>query len=335
MTNVEPTTTPPERWRNLSDKALSAARSWRQGFEKTYPAIAKRPRRKHHMRGIEAYPDEPTLLRTLAIALEVHYRRHGRIPAAPKVSRLADGFFVEKFYGDFPIRQNPADKLNAELWLPEALKEDARIAERPWVSDVPVLPPDDAVPPGAWILKLALGNATNKRLVWPPSAEERQRLDAEAANWFKGRYGVIWGEWWYAVGGQRLFLEQDLTEARAGQPEFKLYTRGGRVVAIRGVLHRKEQGLPTAERFYDAEFRPMEGQSEGYDPLTMDPPISGARMIRAAEGIGRAFDRVRVDFLHTGEERPWLNEITFGDVNAQRRVTPPALERRLMQLLFG
>ncbi|MEM9144850.1 MAG: hypothetical protein AAGC57_01535 [Pseudomonadota bacterium] len=322
---------PPADPRTTGDPEI--ARKWLLAFQKAHPDIVAATPPKGQIRGIDAYARPELLHQVVAQALEIHRRRHGRWPMPHRLERTADCFFADKFFGAYPIDPNPADKLNAAVWLPEPLSGLVRVAERPWVADAPGLPPDDSVPPGRWILKLGLGNATNEWIDWPPSAKERARLDALTSEWFQGRYGVRWGEWWYAIGKQRLFLEQDLTEARAGRPEFKLFTRGGRVVMIRAILHRKAQGLPNGERFYDAAFRPIKGQSVGYAPMASPPPASAERMLEAAAGIGRHFNRMRVDFLDTGDERPWLNELTIGDVNA-RRIMTPDLDCSFRRLMF-
>lgn len=314
---------------------LEDARAWLAALAEAQPALVAEAPPRGLLRGIDVYREPDHLLRVVARALAIHYGVHGRYPDPKRLERTADCYFVEKFYGRFPMSPNPADKLNAELWLPKAVAGDVRIAHRPWVSGRAELPADAAVPRGRWVLKAAIGNAMHRRVVWPPAAAERSALETLVTGWFEGRYGVRWGEWWYAVGPQRVFLEEDLTEARAGQPEFKLYTRDGRVVLIRAVFHRKEQKLPTAERFFDGAFEPIEGQSVGYDPLAIPVPASAERMLRVAAAIGARFERVRVDFMHTGDETPWLNELTIGDVNARRIHTPPALEAEARRLLFG
>lgn len=316
------------------DRAMTAAagRRWLERFCREQPVLVAEPVRPGHRRGVGCYRPED-LPFVVGMGIATFRGAHGR-PPDPGLARMADRFFALKFFQQLP-EPNPADKLNAGLYLAGGAEGQARVLARPWVSDRPELPPDAAVPPGRYYLKLALGNATNERVVWPPSAEERARLEALAASWFRWRYGVIWGEWWYGIGPQRLFLEEDITEARAGKPEFKFFVRDGRVAAIRAIRHEDFKLKNHRECFWDAAWRRLEGRTVGYGPLEAEPPAAAERMVRAAEHIGRRFDLIRVDFMDDGGERPILNEITVGDQNARRRVEPEALERILNDALFG
>lgn len=329
------TSTKPDMRRLQVNPARAAeARAWLAAVDAARPDLTRAPPRPNHRRGIDVYQPETLRLGVIAIALEQFRLRHGRLPDPANPPRAADHFFLEKFFGFFP-KPNPADKLNAALYVPEALAGDVRIPHRPWIGEAPVLPPDDAVPPGAYYLKLALGNATNRRVRWPLAPADRAALEETARQWFATRYGVIWGEWWYGLDLQRLFLEEDLTDRRAGRPEWKVRVRDGRPVLIGAVVHRPPEAGGNLQAYYDGTFRLLEGRSEGYGPLALDPPASAERILRVAAGIGRRFELIRVDFLDTGEDRPWLNEVTIGDVNARRKFEPDALEQYAKRVMFG
>ncbi len=314
------------------EATAAEGRRWLERIAVAQPDLVHAALKPGHRRGVDFYT-ERSLGLAIGIAITLFRITHGRSPD-PALKTTADWFFALKFLQQLP-EPNPADKLNAGLYLEGGAEGEARVLARPWIADAPALPPDGDVPPGAYYLKLALGNASNARIIWPPTPALRARLDQVTARWFEKRYGLVWGEWWYGLGTQRLFLEEDITEARAGKPEYKLFVRDGRLAAIRAIKHEDFKLKNHRECFWDAEWRPLEGRTLGYHPLEIAPPASAARMRRAAEHIGRRFDIIRVDFMDDGGPLPILNEITVGDQNARRRLEPESLERVLYRALFG
>lgn len=317
-----------------ADPRVSAreAHAWWSRFSEARPDIAWAKPPEGTLRGLDFYKPED-LLKATQYALQIFRSAVGRDPD-PALPRTNDHFFVQKFCMPLP-HPNPADKLNAVRYLPAALRDQVRVLERPWVSESPALPPDGAVPPGRYMLKLALGNAANAPVHWPPAPAERERLNALIEKWFSWRYGIDWGEWWYGVGPQRVYLEEDVTEARAGHPEYKLFVRRGKVALVRAALYKRVGEHARQGCVLTPGFRKIEGTVDSYGPYDIKVPVSAPAMLRTASAIGGHFDLIRVDFMDTGARRPILNELTVGEQNTRRIYRPQSLEDHVREALFG
>jgi hypothetical protein len=296
------------------------------------PELFRPPRRPGHARGLTAMKPE-ALPRIYARAAGIFLKNHGRLPDLAAPDGLVEHIFAVKFTHAIPLRPNPADKLNAGHYLRRALRARVGLPGRPWSSEDPVLPPDDAVPPGRYWLKKSLGNAMQARVEWPPSPERRARLQRRVEAWWARRYGVEWGEWWYALSPARLFLERDLSARMEGRAECRIICRGGRARFV--ALHRTLEGGERVFSLFDRAFRPLPGGVAGHRSVVEPAPEALSLMIEAAEDIARHFEFIRVDFLNIAGARPGLGELTLCPGNATQHYAPEGFDRTLGRLVFG
>ena len=308
------------------------ARRLVKAFVQAHPHVARALPARGFMRGIDAYRPEKLVV-FVANAIDDFRARNGRDPDLVALPETRDHFFLMKFFAPIPL-PSPADKLGLSAYLTAEAAARAFVPARPWVSEEPRLPPDDAVPPGRYYAKLALGYENNLPLAWPPSPGERGRIDAVLEDWFRRpRFGVIVGEWWYALGKQRVFLEEDLSERMAGRPEAKIYVREGKPVMGYLIAHDFKTRVH-GQRYFDAQLRPLDGLTRGYRRVEDPLPESIGEMMALAAAAGEKFRLVRVDFLDVGGPRPCLGELTLCDQNAGRCYVPPEFDRVAKRLLF-
>lgn len=314
---------------------LSAAetRAWLGQLRRARPELFERAARQGCVRGIDVVP--AAALEDMArLALSLFRTFHGRLPDLVGLPDHTDYMFALKFFGDIPM-PNPADKLNSALYVPEQLRDAVLLPKRPYVSEEAVLPPDEAVPPGRYFLKSALGSAQQVRLTWPTRPELRPKLEARIGRWLRERYGLAWGEWWYAYGKPRWFFEEDLSDTIAQHPEWRIFVRRGRVRMGIMIHYWDEDIAKNSQRIFDADLRPLPGRSKGRKPLDKPIPPRAARFVEIAAAIGERFDIVRVDFLDNGGPRPILGELTLCDANTRRVFDPPEFNRTATELLFS
>jgi hypothetical protein len=281
-------------------------------------------------RGIDVLrrDDLPTVFRQ---ACNSFFRAHGRFPDLITPRSTVDHFFALKFFHPIPLPL-PADKLEAKRHAPAEVLRDVGLARRPWIGTEPALPPDEALPPGHYVFKISNGNAMQMPVDWPPSRQTRAAAAKAGRAWRRIRYGVHWGEWWYACVRPRFFLEEDLSDAMAGRPECKIFVREGVPRLLFTV--RQPPGGPRRYRLFTPELTPLEGTPRGARGDDVGPPERIGLMLRAAAEIGRGFRLVRVDFLNARGPKPILGELTLCHQNALQPYVPRGLDAEIRRRLF-
>lgn len=316
---------------------LAAAERWLDDLDRRRPDLTRGEARPGYLRGIDVYKPK-RLIEVLAYALDIFTRTHGRLPDLDRMPGFADPFFQRKFFDYMPMAPNPADKIAATAYVPETLRPRMILPRRPWMSDKPELPPDDAVPPGRYFLKRALGNADQVQIRWPITRKDRERLQPILERWDQTSYGVRWGEWWYGTRPARIFLEQDMSEWISGRPEWRVYVRDGKARLCNLILQQEDVNRNrnfNTQRWFDAEMRPLAGVTKGRVQGDFTPTPHAERFLEAAVAIAERFDLVRIDMFDAGRDMPVLSEITLCDYNARRRFDPPESEPQYRALLFG
>ncbi len=326
----------------MDQNAQNVVLAYWRNLDQARPDLTRSPPVPGKTRGIDFY-SPATFHSAFGEALARFFHAHHRMPDLQRMPQSCDHFFAMKFFEPIAMSPNPASKLNAALFLNEELADKIRIPKRYGIAPVPVLPPDDAVPAGRYWLKLDLGNAKQEMVTWPPSPQERETLVARMQKWFSSRYGVIWGEWWYGVGEQRIYLEEDLSDDVRDGCELKYFVRKGRPSLYYNVKYKLEAGVKvTVLRYFDEDGNPMEGSASygvngtkfrgDYDA----PAFDGMDTVRQAVSvIGQLFSLVRVDFFIVPGARPILGEITLCHNNARLVHSPPSFEQRVTKALFG
>lgn len=310
------------------------ATEWLQRVMKARRDLVAAPKRKGYLRGVDAL-DSKTLSRCLRGALALFAKQRGRLPDLIDNPGFGDHYFAMKFFGFVPM-PNPADKLNTARYLPEHLTGTLRVLPKILVSEEPRLPPDDAVPPGAYFLKCALGCKNLAPVRWPLSADERGELERSLRDWFRQPYGIAWGEWWYAWGKQRWFLEPDIRAEMEGQPQWSVFVRQGTPVLGHVITNMTYDSYSdSSQRYFLPDLTPIDATMPNRGLASAEFPAHLSDLIRHAGEIGKPFDIVRVDYWDTRDGPPVLAELTLCDMNARRRFEPPEFEDRATELVFG
>ncbi len=310
------------------------AQAWLEALDAARPDITRARPRPGYLRGWDILRPHHKMP-ILCEALRLYRSQTGRLPELNPVRAFSDGFFAVKLFGFIPS-PNPADKLRTGEFVPASLRSEVILPERPWIGHDPVLPEDDAVAPGRYFLKRALGNSDHAQLTWPPSQIDRETLEDLMAGWTKAPYGVHWGEWWYALGAQRFFLEADIGPQIAGQPEWRIFLRRGEPCFAILVRYDNPENLSDNQQLIiDADQKPTGAWSVGRRVSTSPVPAKARRWMEIAAAIGSRFDVVRVDFMDTGEDRPVLSELTLCDYNARRRFEPAEFDAWAARRLFA
>lgn len=305
-------------------------------LDRERPDLTRAAARPGRTRGIDFYR-AAQLPPVLGLALHMFRGEHGRWPDLVRMPATVDHHFAIKFFEPLEVSpRNPSDKLEAHRYLPPDLADAVLLPRRPWVSSEPELPPDDAVPPGRWMLKPGLGNAAMLPVDWPPDAETRAEAARLMRSWNDRRHGFAWGEWWYSASPQRYFLEEDLSARIVGRPEYRVYVREGRAMMLYTILYDGQKGQGTARvGFHDGALGRLSGRTMGRPALDLALPDWAPRMMEVAGAVGRGFRFLRVDFYDLGADRPGLGELTVCDFNARRRYDPPEFDAEVARLLFG
>ncbi len=306
------------------------------------PELLYKPQEQGKCRGIDFYPTS-MFLPTLSTALGTFFKAHKRLPDLIDLPTTADYFFKMKFFGEIPVTPNPASKLDAQLYIPQSIKDDIQVPKRFWQSTEPCLPEDKEIPPGTYWLKLDLGNASLRKIEWPPSKDERSELNTIVQGWMESRYGVNWGEWWYGLGSQRIFIEEDLTDYLSTSSEVKIYVRQGKPVFYYTVqyLNKKVRNSKWLVNYFDANHNLIPGFcSYGINGAKskMAPPVVPENIehyLDLAAEIGKDFDLLRVDLITAQNDKPFLGELTLCSGNARFVFTPTELEETIKKSLFG
>lgn len=315
-------------------RALRIAQRWFDEVDRRRPDLTRASPRDGQLRGIDVYTPE-RLMPVLAYALDIFYRSHGRLPDLEKLPGFCDPFFQRKFFDFVPMTPNPVDKIAATAYVPPPFRPKMILPRRYWISDKPELPADDAVPPGSYFLKRALGNADQFQLNWPISRKQRRELQPVLEHWHRTAYGVKWGEWWYGTRPARIFFEQDMSDWITGRPEWRVYVRGGKPRLCNLMLQHGGVRGHNTQRWFDGQMRPLEGVTKGRIQGEFDPTADAERFLEAATRIAERFELVRIDLFDAGQGMPVLSEITICDYNARRQFDPPEAEKQYRDVLFG
>lgn len=305
------------------------------------PSLFEASRVSGKGRGLDFYATSD-FLTVLSNTLEGFYSSHHRLPDLVNLPKTCDHFFKMKFFDQMILRPNPASKLNARLYIPNEIKDQIRPPVCYWSSTTPTLPPDKEIPPGTYWLKLDLGWHTQERIEWPPDQTERERLNRKYGKWMKGlRHGIANGEWWYGIGEQRIFLEEDLSEIISEGTEVKIFVRNGYPSIYHTVVYNKEFSGSMTVNYFDANNHIIKGTRSygvnGQHTISdhdLTAIVNIDEYLSFAAEIGRPFDLVRVDLYTKPNSKPILGELSFCAGSGTHVYHPDTMEETIRSALF-
>ncbi len=264
------------------------------------------------LRGIDVYGAH-VLVHAVARAVDLYVHTHRRMPNLVYPSSLTEKLLWSKFFTPMPM-PSAGNKLAATSYLPPGYQDRIASPARVWTSTKPVLPPNDAILPGAYFLKANHGSGFNLAISYPLSEHDRATAQATASGWLVTDYGLAWGEWWYSRFQRRVLLEAHLGEPGADVPDWKFWVLNGRTRLAQVNLDR---GTNHRLAFYDRDFTYLALKNRWYPQAKpMPKPAAYDTMVEAAEAIGQRFSFARIDFYLPPSGRITLGEITLCPDNA-------------------
>lgn len=286
-----------------------------------------RPPRPGFTRGYDHFPSEAARIFALATSINRFSQNHGHTPNFLDPKTATEKFLVMKMFGEIPDGP-PADKLMAELFVPDTEMQKLALTRRVWIAQTPSLPTNDEIVPGRYFLKTNFGAGNNIPVRFPLDDETRAALLAKQERWFsrRHRHGFWAGEWWYQTVSPRVYLEEDLAEEGEDIADWKLWVAAGRVEIFQVDQDRSTQHV---QRIYDRDFNLL--KDELYypsDPIAEPRAMHHDEMISVAEGIGQGLEFARVDFF-LRDENLYLGEITLCPFGAKKKMRSADLDRRI------
>lgn len=224
--------------------------------------------------------------------------RHGNLPNLR---------FPEKFTEHVQFRKLHDRDLRMPLLADKVAVKDV-VAERigcEWV--IPTLWHGETLPQTAeWPTPLVVKarHGCNQSIFVHTDKVNWNAIRRKSARWVGKAYGGWLDEWLYAHIPRGLLTEPFIGEGRRLPIDYKFYIFGGRVEYVQVHLDR---GGRHRWILLDRDWRRVSAQTSDADPV---PPVNLARMIEAAEELGREFDFVRVDLYEAGVN-PLFGEMTF------------------------
>lgn len=239
--------------------------------------------------------------------------RHHRLANLDHPQTFTEHVQHRKLYGH-DIRMPPlADKVRSKAIVADRIGVDWII---PTLWDGTKLPPRPEWPTPL-VVKSRHGSnqyafAFDDQADWPA-------LRRKAKRWMKHEYGFWLDEWIYSQIPRGIIVEPFIGEGQQLPVDYKFYVFAGQVEYVQVHLDR---GGRHRWMLFDRAWHRVSAATADADP---PPPGTLARMIEAAEELGREFDFVRVDLYEVGGH-PYFGEITFYPGSGLDPFDPVALD---------
>lgn len=242
--------------------------------------------------------------------------RHHRLPRLEAPILFTELVQHRKLTDRDPRLPLLSDKVTVKPWVAERLGTD-------WV--IPTLwqgldLPEEPAWPAPFVLKSSHG--CNQRAFIRSGDTDWQEVRRRARYWTKNTYGRWLDEWAYRDLTPGLLVEPFVGQDDTLPIDYKFYVFAGRVEFVQVHLEREH-----AHRWmqFDRNWRRVSAATADSDPAR---PPRLARMIEAAETLGRDFDFVRVDLYAVGE-RLLFGEMTFYPGSGLDPFSPNSLDARI------
>lgn len=244
--------------------------------------------------------------------------RHRRLPRLAAPTLFTELVQHRKLHDRDPRLGRLVDKVAVKAWVAERLGPDWVIPTLWHGDDLPAVP----VWPRPFVVKSSHG--CRQHAFVRTGAEDWAAIRREARRWTRGAYGRWLDEWAYTALRPGLLVEPFVGTSGALPIDYKFFVFAGRVGFIQVHLEREH-----AHRWIllDRDWRRVSAPTTDADPL---PPAALARMIDAAETLGRDFPFVRVD-LYATVAGPRFGEMTFYPGSGLDPFAPVSLDRLLGQ----
>ncbi|MEP6564303.1 MAG: ATP-grasp fold amidoligase family protein [Mesorhizobium sp.] len=247
-----------------------------------------------------------------------------RVPNFAAPASFTEKIHWRKIFDDDPRFAILLDKLKAKAFVRERLAW-LGFPEVLWQGDNP-----RDIPFGQlkipYMVKCNHGCDMNAAVPDPATVDSEQII-AEMSRHRAKTFGVDKLEPAYAHIKPRVFVETLIGKDQGYLPiDYKFSVIGGRVTYIIVTASRstvRKTGL------FDRHWQRLPAAQRGIDPtLEIDPPASFARMIEAAETLGREFDMMRVDFYEDAGQ-PVFGEFTVYPRSGLLQFDPPFFDYEL------
>lgn len=302
-------------------------RYWRRRAQKFFDAVVDRglfgadtSPPPGHLRSFDVLPRR-RLQYNLVRGMNWYASNHGFFPQIFRPRRFTEKLLVTKFFAPVPM-PSPGDKLNNQLYIPQAFRDEVKTPKRYWESHVPVIPEQFDAPPGVYYFKANHASGANLKVELPLNEEDHERLTALAKKWLAFDYGVRGGEWWYEMVHRKVYLEESFSSIGESTTDWKIFVLNGKATLIQVDLDRDQNHV---QLLYDRDFTwlPCELFFKTGDPI--EKPQNFDDIVYVAEAIGRQFEFARVDLYNTAQGLV-LGEITLAPGGARLRLRSPELD---------
>jgi hypothetical protein len=245
-----------------------------------------------------------------------YWWRHGRLPDLDEPRLFTEWIQYRKLNDRDPRMPELADKLAVKAWVAAQIGPS-------WV--IPTLwhgaeLPSKAIWQMPFVVKARHG-CNQTRFVFEENADWR-RVRRDSARWMKSRYGAWLSEWLYGQIPRGLLVEPFVGNGPTLPIDYKFFVFNGQVEYVQVHLERAGRHRWIV---LDRNWRRVSGPSDDADPAR---PNALARMMTAAETLGRGFTFVRVD-LYDGVKGPLFGEMTFYPGSGLDRFDPIPLDARM------
>ncbi len=271
------------------------------------------------MRGIDFYgsKDIAAAIKPAALRFRKH---HGYWPSLCTPGTYSEKIFWQNYFGILPVPR-AGNKLLTHEFIPVSLAGQIKTPEVYFRSKRAVLPGNDEIEPGKYILKANHGSGMYLPIEYPLTHEARTQAEAKSGQWLECDFWVEQGEWWYSTFEKEIFIERRLGN---GQPpvDWRFCIFDGHFSFA--IPTRVSNSVTYEIQYLDHEFRP-------FIPMTMTPlstvefqqPARIWDASRFAEEIAKNFPLVRVD-MYIEDDEIYLGEMTFAPANALTNYTRQA-----------
>lgn len=239
--------------------------------------------------------------------------RHGRLPRLDDPRTFTEHVQHRKLYDCDLAMSAWADKVAVKAMVAEVLGTE-------WV--IPTLWHGTELPlQNEWPTPLFVKarHGCNQYAPVFDGRDDWQKIRRKAQRWMAKDYGIWLDEGIYRHIPRGLLIEPFVGEGINLPLDYKFYVFGGRVEYVQVHLDRAGRHR---WMLFDRQWQRVSSPTHDVD---VSPPVNLARMIEAAEKLGRPFDFVRVD-LYEVQGKPLFGEMTFYPGSGLDRFDPVSLD---------